>query len=428
MIEHPQRQALNNEIHSRPRPPVAAPHKVSHIATLRPARDVSPTPPALAKLCADHGLAPPGPGQSHFFADFGRFRLKWERHGEFDDFTIYVPDLEDGGPFETTAFDMMPAGWTAGLEGELIAAVHVAVVRAAGADWGDVRRVQRALEAVDVLGAEIADAGGLAFSDLRLDPQGFTRFLLVNRAMTDQQAGREVQRLTELETYRMMAMLGFPAARRVGAELDRVEEQLTTLVARVETSPVEEEPAILREVTHLASIVERLAADEGFRFSATRAYHALVGQRGAELREQRLPGLQTITGFLERRFGPAMATCEAVSRRLAATAERVGRASALLRTRVDIEREKQNQDLLAAMNRRAKLQLRLQETVEGLSVAAITYYAVGLAAYVFKMAEAAGVPLDPDVATGLTVVPIALAVYLGIRAFRRSLARRAGER
>ena len=41
-------------------------------------------------------------------------------------------------------------------------------------------------------------------------------------------------------------------------------------------------------------------------------------------------------------------------------------------------------NLLGAMNRRQQLQLRLQATVEGLSVAAITYYIVGLVGYAAK--------------------------------------------
>src|SRR3546814_18423991 len=59
-------------------------------------------------------------------------------------------------------------------------------------------------------------------------------------------------------------------------------------------------------------------------------------------------------------------------------------ASNLLRTRVDIELEAQNRDVLMSMNRRARLQLRLQETVEGLSVVAISYYVVGLVGYAAK--------------------------------------------
>jgi uncharacterized membrane-anchored protein len=181
---------------------------------------------------------------------------------------------------------------------------------------------------------------------------------------------------------------------------------------------------MLREVTRLAAITERIAAEAGFRIAASRAYHALVEQRGRDLREERIAGLQRITEFLDRRFGPAMAFCESVDRRISATSERIDRASNLLRTRVEIEREAQNQQLLAAMNRRARLQLHLQQTVEGFSVAAITYYAVGLLAYLFKGLATAGLPINEDLATGLAVIPVVIAVAWGVRRIRRALQRR----
>jgi uncharacterized membrane-anchored protein len=235
-----------------------------------------------------------------------------------------------------------------------------------------------------------------------------------------------VQRLIEIEVYRMMAMLTFPLARRTGAELDGVERSLAGLVTRLETAQAADEPLLLRDVTRLAATVERISGVTGFRFSAARAYHALVQQRAAALRENRLPGLQTPTGFLERRFSPAMAFCESVARRVDSAAERIARASALLRTRVEIERERQNQEVLAAMNRRAKLQLRLQQTVEGLSVAAITYYAVGLVGYLAKAGAAAGLRFDPDLVTGLAVLPVAVLLAFGVRKLRERIRRRAG--
>ena len=79
--------------------------------------------------------------------------------------------------------------------------------------------------------------------------------------------------------------------------------------------------------------------------------------------------------------------------------------------RVEIDRERQNQALLNALNERAALQLRLQQTVEGLSVAAISYYAIGLIGYVFKAIEKAGAPVKAELATGLAVVPVALCVW-----------------
>ncbi len=422
MIDHPDRVSLHNELHARPRPALAGAHRVSHVALLLP-RGESEAPDALIRLCRDYHLPGPEGAQSHHFADFGLFRLKWERHGEFDDYTVYRDGADATRPFAEPAIAALPDGWLERLPGQLIAAAHVTIV----AD-DDALRVPAALarlfEAPEVLGSEIGDGAGAAFTDLRLGGDGFARFLLLDRSLTERQAGREVQRLIELEVYRLMAMIGFPEARSVARELDAVERELSSLVARLESAAVADEPALLREITHLAATVERLAASAGFRFAATRAYQSLVWQRGDELRERRIGGMQTITGFLSRRFAPAMAYCDSVASRLQASADRIARASSLLRTRVEIERERQNQEMLGAMGRRAQLQLRLQQTVEGLSVAAITYYAVGLASYLFKGLKAAGAPLDVDLATGWSVIPIALAVALGVRHIRRSIIRR----
>jgi uncharacterized membrane-anchored protein len=146
-----------------------------------------------------------------------------------------------------------------------------------------------------------------------------------------------------------------------------------------------------------------------------------VATRIEELREARLPGLQTLGEFMARRFSPAVATCASVSQRLRELSERVARASSLLATRVGIARERQNQALLASMNRRARMQLRLQQTVEGLSVAAIAYYASGLAGYLLKGAKAAGLPIDLDLAVGLLVPLLVVAVYFAVHRARSGL-------
>jgi uncharacterized membrane-anchored protein len=73
------------------------------------------------------------------------------------------------------------------------------------------------------------------------------------------------------------------------------------------------------------------------------------------------------------------------------------------------------------MDRRAKLQLRLQQTVEGLSVAAITYYSAGLVGYLAKAGNSLGLPLDADIAVGVSIPLIALALWMGLRRLRRSL-------
>ena len=125
------------------------------------------------------------------------------------------------------------------------------------------------------------------------------------------------------------------------------------------------------------------------------------------------------------KLAPAMATCRSVAARLESLSQRVARATQLLSTRVDVSRERQNQQVLVSMNRRAEAQLRLQQTVEGLSVAAITYYVVGLVAYAAKGLHAAGLAVNVEAVTALSIPLVALAVALGVRRVRRVLSRAA---
>jgi uncharacterized membrane-anchored protein len=272
-----------------------------------------------------------------------------------------------------------------------------------------------------VVGSRIGDGAASVFTDFRIGADGCSRFLVLDHALGDRQAGRYVQRLLEIETYRMMALLAFPLARDVGATLTAAEARLARITERMIDIAPAEEPQLLDDLTRLAAEVERSESASRYRFGAAAAYYRLVRQRVGELREVRLPRVQTIEEFMNRRLAPAMATCESVARRQEELSARVARASQLLRTRVDVALERQNQSLLESMDRRARVQLRLQQTVEGLSVAAITYYAAGLVGYVAKAGKAIGLPLDADVVVTLAIPVIAAVLWLGLRRLRRSL-------
>ncbi len=244
--------------------------------------------------------------------------------------------------------------------------------------------------------------------------------------LTSRQAGRMLQRMLEIETYVMLALLTFPLARgllQVLAASDRRLEEITTRMA--ESVPADE-PALLDQLTRLAAEIEHSVSSTHYRFGAARAYYALVERRIDELRELRIEGVQTFREFTEHRLAPAMNTCESVARQQGAMSQRIDRASQLLRTRVEVTREQQNQALLASMDRRAKLQLRLQQTVEGLSVAAVTYYAVGLIGYLAKAGKALGVALNPDLVMAAAVPVVALLAALGVRHIRSTVSRESG--
>ncbi|MDP1957314.1 MAG: DUF3422 domain-containing protein, partial [Rhodocyclaceae bacterium] len=236
------------------------------------------------------------------------------------------------------------------------------------------------------------------------------------------QAGRAVQRLLEIETYRMMALLGLPVAKEVGRWLGGAEKELAELMDHIgQARSPEDERAVLASLAKLAADVVHSVARTTFRFGAARAYHRLVMQRIEDLRELRIPGFPTLDEFMQRRLLPAMDTCAAMARRQDDLSGRVARNSQLLRTRVDIEIERQNHELLAQMNNRARLQLRLQATVEGLSVVAITYYGSQLVHYLVKGGQHLVPGWSPEMATAVSIPLIALLALFGIRRMRLAL-------
>ncbi len=274
---------------------------------------------------------------------------------------------------------------------------------------------QRHFTGNPLVGAGIAGGAAIALTDFRIRPDGFSRLLVLDRSLRPRQAGRALQRLLEIDTYRLMALLTFPIARQLLPRLGTTENELAEINTALTSVTEADEPLLLDRLTKLAAEIESFEALNQYRFSAARAYYQLVQQRIAELREDRLAAIQTFKEFTELRLAPAMNTCSVTANRLEALSERVARATQLLSTRVDITREHQAIGVLQAMNRRADLQLRLQQTVEGLSVAAVTYYIIGLIGYAARGAKAAGLPINPDLAMGLSIPVVIIAVALGIR-------------
>ena len=249
------------------------------------------------------------------------------------------------------------------------------------------------------------DAGGTAqvFTDFRPGPDLFTRIQIIQAQPDANNAGRLVQRLFEIETYRLLAMLAFPLTEPAGKLLARLEEEAAAAALEVcKTGSVEADRALLNRLAGMAGEAQALLGRTSFRFSAARAYYGLVQERVEQLRETRLEGRPTLAEFMERRLAPAMRTCTAVAERLQGVIAHISTTSQLLNTRVDVAAEANNERLLASMERRARLQLRLQQTVEGLSVAAISYYALGLLSYIFKAGEVVWKHFDPALATGLS--------------------------
>ena len=436
---HPQRVALHNEIHARPPEAMSAPLAISHVVMLGDAAEREAGREHLATLLRDHHLPQPDAQSTHLRMDLGAFRLRWELHTEFVtwSFSRAIDAGGFGGHPPATAIEFVPQEWLDALPGQVLAGLHLWVLPGPRPDSPAL--IRQLLHEDGLVASKVADGLGEVYTDFALHTDGFSRMVLLaggvdahgmrsavhawaGGAATDAQPvlsprrlGRLVQRLLEIDTYRMAALLGLPAARAATAALASAERELAELAGAIRVAGPHEEPQLLDRLTKLAGQVESQYAATHSRFSASSAYFQLVDRRIADLGESRLAGLQTIGEFMERRLSPARATCEWATRRQDALSQRVSRISNLLRTRVEIEQQHSSQALLAAMNTRQGLQLKLQATVEGLSVAAITYYIVGLVSYLAKGAQEVGWPFSAERTAALAIPVVALAVWWSLR-------------
>jgi len=419
--DHPLRLELNNEVHARPPEALVPPLRLTFLALFSDAMQRDREYQHVCSIARRYGAPEPPPGATHYSADLGPFRIKWERHTEFTRYKFIV-DGPCSDPFGQPAIEVVPADWLADIPGETMVASHAALLPA-GPDTPDYESIAAQQFAGNVLvGASIAGGAGIALTDCRIH-DGFGRLLVLDRGMTPRQAGRMMQRLLEIDTYRLMALLALPVARSLTPALTSSEHELAQITSTLAGASESDEPALLDRLTRLEAAIESIESRHHYRFAAAAAYYELVQRRIEELRETRIQGIQNFQEFTERRLAPAMNTCEAVSARLESLSQRVARATQLLSTRVDVSRERQNQDVLESMNRRAEAQLRLQQTVEGLSVAAITYYIVGLVGYAAKGLRGAGLDVNPDLAMGISIPIVVVIVALGMRKIRKVVLR-----
>lgn len=418
---HPLRVALHNEIHARPPEAMGVPLVLSHLVMTGDAAAREAARAHLATLLRDHHLPEPAAGSTHVRMDLGGFRVRWELHTEFVTWT-FSRAFDEAGLFDhepPTAVQAVPQEWLAAVPGQCLAAMHLWVLPARELP---AQALTRPLLHEDTLvGSRVADGQGSAYTDFALHADGFSRMLLLAGGLSPRRLGRLVQRLLEIDTYRMAALLGLPAARESSAVLGVAESELAALAEAIRVAGRDEEPQLLDRLTRLAGQVESHYAATHSRFSASAAYFELVDARLADIKEAKLEGLQTLGEFIERRLSPARATCAWSVRRQDALSQRVSRISNLLRTRVEIEQQQSSQALLATMNRRQDLQLKLQATVEGLSVAAITYYIVGLVSYLAKGAHALGWPFSAEATAACAIPVVALGVWFSLRRLHAQL-------
>ena len=418
--DHALRYPLAAELHARPFPVVEAPSHAAFLAIKQPrdaaSRDRSRDVEHLRALLDRFGAPHPQPGATHWTGEIGRNRLKWESHTEFVTYTLFGDGVADR-PFDPRTFEVFPEDWLAQAPGVRITSALVRV-EPRPSEEEVVRRLTDWFVPESLAVSRVQGDCATIAGDFRIDPGGHVRFaVFVGEHTGERRVGRIVQRLCEIEVYKSMSMLGLARVRAMGADMARIDEELGALSEEMAGEGAGEAAETLGHLLETSSRLEAMLARTAFRLSATRAYEALVTQRIEVMREERVGGRQTFAEFMSRRFDPSMRTVQASERRLYAMADRGMRAAELLRTRVDVERSAQNQALLSSMDRRADAQLRLQTTVEGLSVVAISYYAVSLALYLLAPA-ATETPLTEAWLAALVTPPVILGVWWLVRRIR----------
>ncbi|MEA3544251.1 MAG: DUF3422 domain-containing protein [Thermodesulfobacteriota bacterium] len=385
---HPLRDALYNELHIRPFHSLQSPQQITHLAACcANPEELLTAYNHLCELCKRYEVSPPQADIVNFHQNFGNFSINWERHIEFYSLTIMQSAPLKGEPFQHTAIDLLPADWMRQLPGQIIAAFHV-IIDDQQLDYND-NSLTRNFEGHPVMLSRAYSGKAQICTAFKLHGDGYGRFIICDKGMSLLQTGRLTRRLMDLETYRLLSLLALPIAKRINPQLLDMDNQLAeilTVVAKLDTASSERQ--LLDKLTKIEAQLETCRAETTHRFSASRAYHQLVKDRLERINEEKIDAHLSIGEFVNRRLNPALRTCESVQKWMEDLSTRIKRASDLMRTRVNLNLQEQNRSQLTAMNRRSRLQFRLQETVEGLSIAAISYYAIGLLSYLF-----AGLPL-----------------------------------
>lgn len=418
----PGRAAAHDEVHVRPARPLSVPSMTTQVTVLTDSEAAVAETAHLRDFAAAHGLDVESTDVGLTLELDESTGMSWERHGGYSLYTVHQPIDLDGltGGADLLSLLPLPAGWLAAVPGRTLSAVQTLLLPNRGLSVGQAVEVaQRLLGNGRLLGSRLRDDSASLYTTFRMRPDGTSRFvILCDTRMTEGRAGRVTGALLDMERYRMLALLAYPTAREMVGRLQSLETRLADLTHGIEDDRIDDRE-LLDELIGLAALVENEIAAHTGSFDAANAYHAIVEQRIEYLRSASLPGLMGVFTFLRRRLQPALATVDAAKHRADALSRRVARTADVLRTRVEVTAEIQTQELLRELRRGQHLQLRLQQTVEGLSIAAISYYIVGLIGYLGKGGNAAGLPVDEGVLTALAIPIVVVVVWRTLHRVRR---------
>src|SRR6185312_6092118 len=169
---------------------------------------------AMTAFCRTWKTPPPAPSAKHHRMEMDGVFLRWEQHAEFTTYTWEVS--ADVGPHDVAA------GWMGQLPqpGPLLACSDVELIAEPNID------IEGRFHTPALAMAYADDRSAIIATDFRPDGEGFVRFAVADLALTPYRAGALVQRLLELETYRMFALLGLPEAQRLVPVVTAMEQEL----------------------------------------------------------------------------------------------------------------------------------------------------------------------------------------------------------
>jgi len=414
---HPLRSALVDEMHVRRFPQLSAPMRLTQLVMLTGEQSSEAARAPAVELCRLHGVTPPA--GRYFSVPLGALHFVWEQHTEGCTYTFIKPGAF-ADPFEEPVLLDLPHAWVAALPGKVLRATQVALLDR-HSDEPSAGQLDRYFDATELMTCEVQGREARIWSDFLLYPDGMGRLLMRDQSLKSTgDTARLVQRLQELGNYRNLALLGLPDAQAETPLLTALEQRLSALTHEI-AAGADGESRLLADLSDLSAELARITAATRYRMAATRAYAQLVQDRLREVDVHRVAGYQSLADFTERRLTPAVRTCESFSQRLDHLSEGASWASSLMQARIETQLTRQNTELLQSMNRRAQMQLRLQQTIEGLSVFAVTYYLVGILGYAAEGLAARFAWLDVTTLKAVAAPVVLVLCWILVRRMRTSV-------
>lgn len=413
-LDHPLRGQLTEEMHARRLGHIQAPCEVTQLLAVYSEGEQQAVRQHALKIAGRSGEA--RTDINHLTASIAGFEFTWECHTEFATYTFIRDRDATDQPGE---FTPLPPHWMADLPAAILRGTQLRLLSASDPEP---TTLLEDLHPGDLVACDVFDKAATIWADFRLHDTGFGKLLIKDRRLSGGDATRLVQWLQELGNYRKMALLGLPLAKEMNGRLKRLENEFGQLVNAIALPDRQSDAELFHALSCLTAELNRLESEVSFRMSATMAYAQIVHDRLSSLRESRIAGRQTLSEFTERRFMPAIRTCQSFMTRVQQVSRRADSASGLMRTSIDVVLRSQTRDLLASMDHRSNLQLRLQQAVEGLSVAAITYYMAALLHYELDALHHIAPYFNPKIVLAAAIPLLVLAIWRIVRAKKHPVA------